>query len=214
MLSVRTSSRGACLILSFVQLLSGSLREDFRSYVHQVARSYHADWRANFLRANPSTKNRFKLTNSPTNYSSTDFVYPMILSVGSTLVHRNLKVARQRWNASLIFVDILNLDYEQLPADWSEENRATARVACRQVLKNARKTSHFDGELIERLAEEIHLFWMKRNAQRAKAELLVPYAELSSLEKDKDRRAILLASRLFDELRLDKKFRTASIVFH
>lgn len=213
MLSVWTTSCGVCLFLSFAQLVSSSARKDFHSYVNQVARTFHSDWRENFLRDNPSAKNRFKLTKARTNYSSTDFVYPMILTVGSTLVHRNLKVARLRSNSSLIFVDILNLDYGDLPLDWTEENRATARLACRQVLNNARKKRVFDDELIETLAEKIHLFWMKRNSHRARKELLIPYAHLSPMEKDKDRRAVLLACRLFNELKLDKKFRTASIRF-
>lgn len=185
--------------------------EAFRFYVEHVASVYHGNWRTEFVAKNPSVRNRFKLTRSAVTYKASDFVYPMILTVGSCLVHRNLKVARSRTNASLIYVDILNMAYAELPPDWTEENRATARLACRFVLHNLRRQRLFGAKFFEHAAETIHIQWMKRNEQHASKHLLVPYANLTETEKSKDRQAVLLACRVFNELLLYRRFNTTPV---
>ena len=181
------------------------------SFVHTVASTFHQNWRQRFLLANPHAKNRFKLTSRWNDTSSTDFIYPMILTVGSCLVHRNLRVARQRLNSSIFYVDVLNMNYDELPDDWAEENRATARVACRELLRSVRLRRPFDRDLIERISKKIHEAWIKRNAHRSTQTLLLSYDQLSELEKDKDRRAILIACHLFNQLHFYRIFRTNPI---
>ena len=182
--------------------------EIFNKYVEQVASAYHSDWRQTFHKQNPTIQNRFKLTKSKTNYQSSDFIYPMILTVGSCLVHRNLKVAQNRLNHSLIYVDILNMNYNELPFDWAEENRETARLACQLILKSIRTKKRFNQNLIENLSKRIHFHWMKRNFQRTKKELLVSYQFLTDFEKLKDRKAILIACQIYNQFQFYQIFQT------
>jgi len=186
-------------------------KSQFKIFVTKVASSFHENWRRHYLSENPFVRNRFKLTHNGSHYNSSDFIYPMILTVGSCLVHRNLKIARDRYNSSITYVDILNMIYNELPDDWAYENRATAQVACRQVLRNVRQKRLFNRNLIEKISEHIHNEWIKRNAHRTAKELIIPYTNLPEIEKDKDRRALLIACRLFNELHLYHYFRTNPI---
>ena len=195
--------------INHVELIS--LKEYFRLYVQTVASTFHENWRQHFLSEHPFVRNRFKLTQDGLHYNSSDFIYPMILTVGSCLVHRNLKVARDRFNSSITYVDILNMKYEELPNDWAYENRATARVACRQILRGLRQKRVFNEDFIETISEIVHIQWIRRNQHRVIEQLTVPYQNLPDVEKDKDRRAILIACRLFNELQLYRQFRTTPI---
>jgi hypothetical protein len=186
-------------------------KKQFQIFVRKVASAFHRNWRRHFLSENPYVKNRFKLTHNGTHYNSSDFIYPMILTVGSCLVHRNLKVARDRYNSSIIYVDILNMDYDELPDDWASENRATARLACTLTVRGVRQKRLFDRNFIEKMSKKIHDAWIKRNKHRTVEEFLLPYANLPEIEKDKDRRAILIACRLFNELHLYQYFKTTPI---
>ena len=189
-------------------------KEQFGIFVKNVASTFHDNWRRHFLGEHPHDKNRFKLTHYGSHYNSSDFIYPMILTVGSCFVHRNLKVARNRYNSSITYIDILNMNFDELPDDWAHENRATARVACTQVLYGIRRKRIFSGHYIERISAIVHNAWIKRNYHRAKKELLVPYENLSEHEKEKDRRAILIACRLFNKLHLYLYFQTSPIYLH
>lgn len=195
--------------INYVDLTS--LKEYFRVYVQNVASTFHENWRRHFLHEHPFVRNRFKLTTDGNHYNSSDFIYPMILTVGSCLVHRNLKVARDRFNSSITYVDILNMKYDELPKDWASENRATAYIACRQVLRGVRQKREFNEDFIEDISEIIHIEWIKRNEHRTIQQLTVSYQDLPDVEKDKDRRAILIACRLFNELQLYRQFRTNPI---
>ncbi|CAF3328345.1 unnamed protein product [Rotaria socialis] len=113
------------LSATIVELTSSKIW--FQGFVKNVASKFHKNWRQHFFsEENPFIKNCFKLTNNGTHYNSSDFIYPMILGVGSCLVHRSLKVAHACYNSSIAYVDLLNMDYDELPGDWSYENRATA----------------------------------------------------------------------------------------
>jgi hypothetical protein len=186
-------------------------QEQFRIFVNNVASVFHSNWRQHFLSEHPFVKNRFKLTRYGSHYNSSDFIYPMILTVGSCLVHRNLKVARDRYNSSITYVDILNMNYDELPDDWAYENRATARVACRYVLQGVRQKRLFNRNFIEKISEKIHIAWIKRNKHRTTEDLTLSYANLPEVEKDKDRRAVLIACLLFNELHLYHHFKTNPI---
>jgi len=202
------------VILLFGNNIESTLLKDhFRFFVRNVATIIHSTWRENFLAKNPFVKNRFKLTNFGNDYNSSDFLYPMILTVGSCLVHRNLKVARDRYNSSLIYVDILNMNYDQLPLDWTSENRATARIACKYVLQGLRRKRLFNQNFIEEISEIIHIQWMKRNKYDQRKEIMTSYGNLTEIEKDKDRRPVLIACRVFNQFFLFEKFNTTPIHF-
>ncbi len=209
--------------LMYVILLFGNnvelilFKDHFRYFVQSVATIFHSDWREDFLSKNPFIKNRFKLTNHGYHYNSSDFIYPMIISVNrqyiSCLIHRNLKIAQNRLNSSVIYVDILNMEYKELPKDWANDNRATARIACKYVLRGLRQKRLFNQNLIEEISEIIHIQWIKRNQQYASKELLLPYANLTEIEKNKDRKAVLIACRVFNEQFLFERFNTTPIHF-
>lgn len=199
------------VLFSAANIALTSYEDKFQTFVETVASAFHKRWRERFLSENPFTKNRFKLTKNGSHYNSSDFIYPMILTVGSCLVHRNLKVARARYNSSITYIDILNMDYDELPDDWKFENRATAQVACREVVRSVRQKRLFNQNLIETTSEKIHNAWIKRNAYRASSDLILPYKNLTESEKDKDRNAILIACRLFNELHFYRHFKTTPI---
>jgi len=202
------------VILLFDNTMELTLLQDhFRLFVQNVATIFHSNWRKDFLLRNPFDKNRFKLTRYGNHYNSPDFLYPMYLTVGLCLVHRNLKVARNRYNSSIIYVDILNMEYNELPFDWAYENRATARIACKYVLQGLRHKRLFNQNFIEKISNIIHIQWMKRNKDYATKDLMVPYANLSEIEKDKDRKAVLIACRVFNERFLYKRFNTTPVHF-
>jgi hypothetical protein len=201
------------LLLLITNIESISFKDQFEIFVQNVASTFHSNWRRHFLIENPHVKNRFKLTHNGNHYNSSDFIYPMILTVGSCLVHRNLKVARDRYNSSIIYVDILNMNYDELPDDWAYENRATARIACTLVLRGVIKKRLFNRNFIEKISKIIHNAWIKRNKHRTIKELILPYENLPDIEKDKDRRAILIACRLFNELHLYEYFQINPIDF-
>ncbi|CAF2527231.1 unnamed protein product [Rotaria sp. Silwood2] len=207
------------ITLMYVVLLCGNdvestlFKTNFRFFVKSVAHVYHSNWRADFLATKPHVKNRFKLTTAVRHYNSSDFIYPMILTVGSCLVHRNLKVARDRYNSSLIYVDILNMQYDELPPDRARDNRITARIACKHILQGVRRKRLLNQYFIEEVSEIIHIEWMKRNLNHPQKELMVPYDNLSHIEKSKDRKAVLIACRLYNELYLYYWFNTTPIYF-
>jgi hypothetical protein len=103
------------------------------------------------------------------------------------------------------------MNYEELPDDWAYENRATARVACSLVLRGVVQNRLFNKNFIEKVSKIIHKEWIKRNKHRTIKELILSYESLPEVEKDKDRRAILIACRLFNELHLYEHFRTNPI---
>lgn len=189
------------------------LKNNFRFFVENVATIFHSNWHENFLLRNPFIKNRFKLTNYGKKYNLSDFIYPMNLPVGSCLVHRNLKVAHNRFNSSIIYVDILNMEYNELPFDWSYENRATARIACKYVIQGLRHKRLFNQNYIEEISNIIHIQWMKRNENNSQKELMIPYQNLSEIEKDKDREAVLIACKVYNQFFLFRKFNTTPIHF-
>ena len=204
------------VILLFGQNLSMILfRDDFRLFVQSVATIFHSDWQNDFLRQNPLTKHRFKPTNDVQDYNQSDFIYPMIIYIDadyrSCLVHRNLKIARNRFNSSLIYVDILNLNYTQLPRDRAEDNRITARIACKHVLQNIRRKEIFNENLVELIAEKIHRRWIQRNNSTNRKHLLVPYRYLPQIEKDKDRKAVFIACRIYNEQFFFERFNTTPV---
>ena len=211
-------SIGIYVILFYGKTVEMILFKDhFRLFVQSVATIFHSDWRKDYLRQHPHTKHRFKLTHDYQYFNQTDFIYPMIIPINkqfiSCLVHRNLKIAQNRFNASLIYVDILNMDYRELPKDRAEDNRITARIACKHVWKNHRQKHSFNQYLIEQISDRIHVQWMRRNRHTDEKHLLVPYQFLSEIEKNKDRKAIFIACRVFNEQFFFKRFNTTPIHF-
>lgn len=192
-------------------------RDHFRFFVQNVATIFHSEWKKDYLHQHPHTRHRFKSTHQYQIINQTDFVYPMIISIDkqfiSCLVHRNLKIAQNRFNRSLIYVDILNMDYRELPRDRAEDNRITARVACRHVWINHREKRSFNQDLIDHISDKVHIRWMRRNRHTNDKHLLVPFQFLTEDEKNKDRKAVFVACRVFNDQFFFKRFNTTPIQF-
>lgn len=89
----------------------------------------------------------------------------------------------------------INAPYAELPAKWQAENLAAASHAVGvayyllEQLSEARYygVSRSVEQLVELVAEQVHVAWLERNGAWAPAELAVPYAALPDEEKEKDR---------------------------
>ncbi len=84
-------------------------------------------------------------------------------------------------------LDIAAVGYEDLPADWQFENRVSAEVTVDALRAAQNRGEPIDDAFIERVADALHAAWIERNRSWAPAELLLPYAELPEVEKEKDR---------------------------
>jgi hypothetical protein len=83
-------------------------------------------------------------------------------------------------------VDIANTDFADLPADWKKENQDAAGVIDKILQSNSGKLNLNDPEVRDRVGEEIHQEWLKRNDWAKGGELDVPFTQLSKSEQDKD----------------------------
>ena len=86
--------------------------------------------------------------------------------------------------------DIANLPFEDLPERYQVENLESAKVASRHFVEQTIVGNAVDDAFIEYAAANVHIAWMERNREWAPANLLMPYAELSEEEKEKDRRIV------------------------
>lgn len=95
-------------------------------------------------------------------------------------------------------VDIANTSYDDLPADWQAENRASAEVSITEVerAKNSGVVDLDSDDFLDSVSDTVHQAWLERNASWAPAEQNKPYAELSEDEKEKDRAIVKLAIRI------------------
>ena len=96
-------------------------------------------------------------------------------------------------------IDIANTNYEELPSDWQEENKASARVAISEIIKATNKKEQLDDSFIEYASATVHEKWLYRNGEYAPPEQNKPYNELSEEEKDKDRKIILKCIEIYKE---------------
>jgi hypothetical protein len=89
----------------------------------------------------------------------------------------------------------INAPYAALPSKWQAENLSAAShaVAVSAYLLSQLSEASFygvrrsDDELVELIAEQVHVAWLERNGAWAPAELAVPYADLTDEEQEKDR---------------------------
>lgn len=83
----------------------------------------------------------------------------------------------------------INAPYSTLPAKWQAENLAAAShaVGVAAYLLSQLSEARSDEQLVEIIAEQVHVAWLERNGAWAPAELAVPYADLTGEEQEKDR---------------------------
>jgi hypothetical protein len=89
----------------------------------------------------------------------------------------------------------INAPYSTLPPKWQAENLAAAShaVGVTAYLLDQMSEARYYGvsrtteQLVELIAEQVHVAWLERNGAWAPAELAVPYADLTDEEQEKDR---------------------------
>ncbi|CEP14913.1 hypothetical protein [Parasitella parasitica] len=105
-------------------------------------------------------------------------------------------------------VDIQNTAFNDLPSDWQKENLESAENVIRSVLSFGKEfdfTKDIDPESdkdadIEALANMVHEAWMSRNKKEEwNMDQHKPYADLTDLDKFKDRNPICVASKALAE---------------
>jgi hypothetical protein len=99
-------------------------------------------------------------------------------------------------------VDIANTRYQDLPADWQVENKASADISVKLVL--AAQGASLTPQFIEQGSHVIHIKWLERNQWAKGGELDKPYGALPEPEKQKDREALYQAINKGIELKLIK----------
>lgn len=107
------------------------------------------------------------------------------------VLHRNTKPE----------VDIANLSFEQLPPSRQEDTRESFHYAFEAVLRAAHNGTPHDEAFIDATADTIHERWVMRNEKSAEPEQLLPYAQLSEEEREKDRKYVRLALEQYEEYR-------------
>lgn len=93
-----------------------------------------------------------------------------------------------------VTMDIANMHFDLLPASLQSSNVAAAKCACRNVEREfaAGRDIHSD-DFMEEASELQHENWIENNRSWADAHQLVPYAELSHEDKEKDRAIVRVA---------------------
>lgn len=151
--------------------------------INRVAGEFHKRWQIQFRLDNPTVQTRFKPTGITVNGQETQ-------------------------------VDILNTDYNDLPENRQIENKVAAEIAVNLLLEqclpevvtqptttnNDSGEAHFSAippQIREQCAEIIHIRWLERNSSWADSAQLLTYAELSEIEKNKDRAQIDIAFEIW-----------------
>lgn len=95
-------------------------------------------------------------------------------------------------------VDIANTRYEDLPSDWQEENKASAKVAVEEVEKAMTTGIPLDDLFLESASSVLHDKWLEINTgSESTIEQKKPYTELSEEEKERDRAIIRKAIEIY-----------------
>lgn len=95
-------------------------------------------------------------------------------------------------------VDVANTRYRDLPADWQQNNKASADVAVRSIYEGKRQGADVRSpEFIESASKNVHDAWLDRNGELAPLDQRLAYEDLTEEEKAKDRAFVLKALALF-----------------
>jgi ankyrin repeat protein/serine/threonine protein kinase len=84
-------------------------------------------------------------------------------------------------------VDIANMHFSELPLEYQLANAKAAIQACGEVTKAINRGRPLDKTFLEEAAAAQHVQWLGENISWCPDEQKVPYAQLSGVEKEKDR---------------------------
>ncbi len=148
---------------------------------NSVAESLHELWRKTRLKEDGTYEPRWK--------SIADIQFMVKLDKNN--LPPNVRMGKMGYE-----IDIANSSYNQLSFDWQRENYEAARVVAGLVIRD--KKEHLS---INKIGEEIHNEWLKRN-QWAKDDpvLSLPFEKLPEEEKVKDLQQYKLAKDIANKL--------------
>ena len=140
-----------------------------------VADKIHGDWKANFKATKGDTEPRFK----PIKPKFADWV------VSNTNLESLVTAGLVK-----LEIDIAHVDNSQLDPGNAGENTAAAEGALTATIEAVLSGKNLDdAAVLELLSSTIHDQWMGRNSWAAKdaPHQMVPFAQLSSDDQEKDR---------------------------
>ncbi|HSA59847.1 MAG TPA: hypothetical protein VLJ37_09205 [bacterium] len=145
----------------------GKILPPFDGIRDRVAGAFHEDWRSQYAR---EPRERDPETGRPVRWKTTkdaDWI------------------ARHGTDR----VDIARTRYEDLPAEYQAENKASADVAVGEIYKAVGQGRVLDDAFVETASALVHERWLERNPW-APDDQKVPYDRLTEIEKDKDRAVV------------------------
>ena len=133
----------------------------------KLASMFHENWRSTRLNSAGDYEPHWK------EIKDKKFIEKL---AGSIKLPVNVKV-----KDNIFYIDIANSPFEQLSADWQEENYNAAKVVVDILCYEEKK-----GKLeINSVGNIIHNAWLSRNEWAKGGELDVPFEQLSKEEQDK-----------------------------
>ncbi len=145
--------------------------------IEVMARSLHEDWR--IARRTKDAK-KFKPCWKPAR--DIDFEKQWLKRLGSGEKSGNIRVQDGK-----LEIDIANTPYDKLSNFWKKENKASAEIAMREVMKAKQEGRKINKDFIKQASSVVHERWLERNRDRVPPEQNKHYLELSEKEKEKDR---------------------------
>ncbi|CAF0797446.1 unnamed protein product [Didymodactylos carnosus] len=180
-------------------------KKDKYLIINKIAALFHKQWQQVYRQQNPNIKTNFKKT------LDKDFIDNIKMTIkfnneqfknvsNELYLYLSIdgKIGRSLTSPDTYYVDILNMDYSELPIDWQNENRATATAGFDIVIQTLQHGENID-TVIEELAGQIHELWISRNNSTINQELQKPYQELGDIEKEKDRNVIRIANQIIEQ---------------
>jgi len=104
-------------------------------------------------------------------------------------------LSHDKWRSTVSPEDvedhINNIDFDELPDDWKNENISSAEIALDQVLLQVKNGGECDDNFMESSARILHQKWLERNNEN------IPYEDLTEKDKEKDRIFIKIAIEIY-----------------
>jgi len=104
-------------------------------------------------------------------------------------------LSHDKWRSTVSPEDvedhINNIDFDELPDDWKNENISSAEISLGQVVLQVKNEGEFDNNFIESSAKVLHQKWLERNKEN------IPYEVLTEKDKEKDRIFIKTAIEVY-----------------
>lgn len=143
----------------------------------KIASALHEDWRSCRKREDGTFEPRWKKIKDAAFVSQLD----------ENNLPANIRKADNGYE-----IDIANTPYENLSADWQEENRAAGEVVGTLL------TCGYSVPL-EEVGDYIHMKWLERNEWAKGGELDVPYKDLPLEEQMKDIRQYMIGQKVLEQ---------------